>query len=141
MLCAVLSCAAQPPQAADCVSSVRMTGPSEGILSLTITPFTGWHIYGQDIPKGGPKPLVFDASASTGIELVGDLTPSSPPQRHFDETFSMNVTYWSKAVTFTQKFKIIDKTNAVVSGFLRFQGCNNETCSPPRKFRFSHPVK
>lgn len=141
MLCAVLTCSAQPPQAAQCTSSVKMTSATQGVLTISLTPFAGWHVYGSDLPKGGPKPLQFDASTSTGIVLDGDLTPSVKPEKHYDDAFSMDVTYWAKPVTFTQKFTVTDKSNAQVSGFLRYQGCNNETCSPPKKFRFSHPVK
>ncbi len=135
-----LGVVAQPPQAATCSSTVKMLDDIHGELIITITPNIGWHIYGPDIAKGGPKPLQFDASTSTGVSLDGDFTPSSKPQSHFDETFSMDVTYWTGKVILTQKFTITDKSNAAVSGFVRYQGCNNETCSPPKKFRFNHSI-
>lgn len=140
MLVAVAANAQMQP-AATCSSTVKMTSDTEGVLTITIAPSSGWHIYGRDIPKGGPKPLKFDFSDSEGVTFVGAPTESASPERHHDSSFDMDLTYWSRPVTFTQKFKVAGSNSSTIKGFVQYQGCNDETCAPPKKFKFSHTIK
>lgn len=132
---------AQAPVAAQCNYDVKMTSKTEGVIEIKVTPSPGWHIYAFDVAKGGPRPMKLDLSASQGIELIGDVSVSKKPSIVYDKSFEMDVTYWSVPVIVSQRFKLISGDGAVVSGFLQYQGCNDETCSPPRKFKFSHIVK
>lgn len=118
-----------------------MTSDTEGVLTITIAPASGWHIYGSDLPKGGPKPLKFDFADSEGVTFVGAPTESIAPEKHHDSSFDMDVTYWRRPVTFTQKFKVNNPTSSTIKGFVQYQGCNDETCAPPKKFKFSHTIK
>lgn len=137
-----ISAIAQSPQqqAATVTSSIKMTSSTEGVLIININPSKGWHIYSAGIAKGGPRPLKFDVSQSTGIKLVEDLKFSINPEKHFDRAFNMDVSYWSSPVTLEQKFKLDDANSHIIVGYIQYQGCNDESCSPPKKYKFSHEI-
>lgn len=130
----------QAPQAASCTAKIETTGDDEGVVTLTVTPNAGWHIYGFDIPKGGPKAMKIDFTESTGIELIGKPTVSQQAEKHFDKSFDMEVSYWSKPVVIKQRFKLSGASSGTIKGYLQYQGCNDETCAPPKKFKFSFGV-
>lgn len=83
--------------------------------------------------------MIFDFSESVGVELIGETAPSVSPQRSHDDTFDLDLDYWSAKVVFKQKFRVTG-SNAVIKGTVRYQGCNDETCAPPAKYKFSHAV-
>lgn len=122
-------------------SNVKMTSATEGEIILKVTIANGWHLYGMTLPKGGPKPTVFDFSASKGIKLIGSIKASQKPISKFDTMFNLKLTYWTGTVTFRQKFKVTNATNASAAGAVTYMGCNDNTCSPPAKYTFSKAVK
>lgn len=129
ILFAAISMSAQKP--IKWRSSVKMTSKTEGVITIKAIISTGWHLYGTNIPSGGPKATKFDFSASKGIKLVGGVVPSIKPKNVYDNTFGINLNWWDKTVTFTQKFKLTGKGNAKVIGSITYMGCNNQTCLPP----------
>lgn len=121
-------------------SNVKMTSATQGEIILKVTIADGWHLYGMNLPKGGPKPTAFDFSASKGIKLVGGVTASSKPISKMDKMFNLNLSYWVGNVTFRQKFKVTNAADAFVDGKVSYMGCNDKTCSPPKTFKFSKKV-
>lgn len=112
-------------------SSVKMTSNTEGVITMKAVITSGWHLYGTNIPSGGPKATKFDFSSSTGIKLIGGVVPSIKPKNVYDNTFGINLNWWDKTVTFTQKFKLTNKSSAKVVGTISYMGCNDQTCLPP----------
>lgn len=112
-------------------SSIKMTSQTEGIITMKAVIEKGWHLYGTNIPSGGPKATKFDLSQSVGVKLVGNVTPSFAPKNVLDNTFGIKLNWWDQTVTFTQKFKLTGKPNAKIIGSISFMGCNDETCLPP----------
>lgn len=117
-------------------SSVAMTNATEGVITMKAIVQPGWHLYGVDLPKGGPKSTTFDFSQSTDIELTGKITPSVKPTTTFDQMFQLELNWWETTVTFTQAFKVTGKSPNI-KGVITYMGCNNETCTPPRKENIS----
>ena len=66
----------------------------------------GWHLYDTYLPEGGPIATTFVFEDSTFFEFVGEIQKNPQPVIHFDETFQMNVGYFSDAVVLTQKIKM-----------------------------------
>lgn len=130
---------AQAPQAAICSTSVKMISAEEGEITVVVKPNAGWHIYSFDVPKGGPRPMKFVVETSEGIKLIGKPKVSVSPEIHHDAAFDMEVSFWSKPVTVTQRFKILSD-ECQLSGYLEYQGCNGDTCAPPKKIKFSHKL-
>lgn len=121
-------------------ANVKMTGKTQGEIIVKVDVVPGWHLYGMDLPKGGPKPTVFDFSKSTGVKLVGKVTPNVKPVSKDDKMFNLRLTYWTGSVTFRQKFKVTDSSKAHINGAVTYMGCNDETCAPPSTFKISKPV-
>ncbi len=117
---------------------VKMTSPTEGTVTVKALLSDGWHLYGFDMPKGGPKPTTFDFSESTGIKLVGEPEPSVKPVMKDDKQFGEKLSQWESNVTFVQRFKLTGKGGVVKLG-IRYMGCNDATCMPPRTENFSTP--
>lgn len=129
ILFSVVSMSAQKP--IKWRSSVKMTSKTEGVITIRAIIQQGWHLYGTNLPQGGPKATKFDFSSSKGIELVGQVTPSVNPKTVFDKSFGLNLNWWEQSLTFTQKFKVTDKSIAEIIGSVSYMGCNDETCLPP----------
>lgn len=112
-------------------SSAKMISQTEGELIIKAKIEPGWHLYGTQIPSGGPKATKFDFSKSIGVAFVGSITPSIAPEFVHDKTFDMKLNWWDKNVVFIQKFKLTAKTGAKIVGSISYMGCNNQTCLPP----------
>lgn len=119
-----------------------MTNATEGIVTVKAIIQSGWHLYGFDLPKGGPKSTSFDFSGSSGIELIGAVNPSIKPVEVFDNMFQLMLNWWDSNVTFTQRFKATGE-KPTIKGVITYMGCNEQTCTPPRKenITLTIPVK
>lgn len=125
------------PSAATWSAKIEMTGKSAGKLILTMTPSKGWHIYGFDMEPGGPKAMTANFDKSTGVKFKGDFKASVAPVKAHDEVFGTDVTYWSGKVVLTREFTVTDSKNAKIEGEVGYQGCNDETCTAPQRYKVS----
>lgn len=116
--------------------SVRMTSATEGVVTFTARIDKGWHVYGLDIPKGGPKPTSFNFDKSTGIATVGKMSVSPKPVKVFDKAFDMELSWWAGKAVFSQKFKVTDPASAHMVVTLRYMACNDTNCMPPKRQTF-----
>lgn len=125
---------AQMPVAARWNCRAKMTSEKEGVVVMKMDVADGWHVYGTVLPDGGPRPMAFDLSQSVGVVFIGDPVPSKAPLNKFDDAFDMNVQYWDSSVVFEQKFRF-DSSSDVhrIIGTVQYQGCNGQTCAPPKK--------
>ena len=55
---------------------VKTTGADTGTVTFKALVTPGWHLYGLDIPEGGPKATSFDLSGSAGIKFTGPVSPT-----------------------------------------------------------------
>ena len=86
-------------------TAVKMTDATNGVVTFTATIDAGWHVYGTNIPNGGPQPTAVKWN-NEGVKLVGGLTPNKPAHKQHDDTFDMDLSWWSGSVTLTQKFTV-----------------------------------
>lgn len=132
----------QAPVAARWSCKAKMLSVKEGEVIMKMNVSDGWHVYGPEIPEGGPRPMRFDLSRSEGVVLTGDPVPSKDPSDEFDKAFGMKVQYWDSPVTFRQKFRLADGARSPkIIGVIEYQGCNGQTCSPPKKQEVNIIVK
>lgn len=118
--------------AATCVTRIEMTGTDKGKLIITITPTKGWHVYGFDIAKGGPKAMTLNLDKSTGVKFTSDVKYSVKPVQEYDDTFGMEVSYWDTKVELTREFVVTGNPDAAkLIGTITYQGCNGTTCNMP----------
>jgi len=102
----------------------------------------GWHLYGTEIPAGGPYPTSISIDEVKGATPVGNFhTINSKVHKEFDKIFEMNVTYYDTKATFVQHFKVTDKASFALKGDIRAQACNDTECTPPLPIDFNFTAK
>lgn len=98
---------------------------------------SGWHLYDTDLPEGGPIATALVFEDSTLFDFVGTIIKEPQPVINFDETFQMNVGYFSGQAILTQKIKLKSSDPAEINGYVIFMSCNDESCTPPEESKFS----
>lgn len=97
-----------------------------------------WHVYSLTPVKDGPNPTTFTFTPNADYELVGKPTESKPI-KEFDKVFEMNVQYFVKTATFTQRIKLKSDKKITIKGKYEYQACTEEKCifPPADVFEFS----
>ena len=116
-------------------SAIKMTDATNGVVTFTATVDAGWHVYGTQLPSGGPEPTSVQWN-NQGVKLVGGLTPSKAAHKQHDETFDMDLSWWTGSVTLSQKFTVTAKEYKI-EGSIRYMACDDENCTPPKSESFS----
>lgn len=117
--------------------SVEDKSPTEKVLVFTATVKDPWHLYGTELPKGGPTPTHLLVDKIEGAELVGGLTSTQKPIEKYDPNFEMTLRFFSGKVTFRQKIRITDPKKFAFVGAIRYMACNDEQCLPPANWEFT----
>jgi thiol:disulfide interchange protein len=89
-----------------------------------------WHLYGLNIPEGGPIPTSISFSGMKGFGLIGKPTQSPKPEIVDDKIFNMELELHSGQVTFTQRIRKTQTDSIIVAGNLEFMTCSDIQCVP-----------
>ena len=110
-------------------------------VHITAKVESGWHIYSQTTPEGGPIPTSIAFTRNPLLSFDGTAKESGKMEQHFEELFGVDVKQFSNKVDFIQvvKLKVNAKTN--VSGTIEFMTCNDHECLPPKTEKFSILLK
>lgn len=132
---------AAPPSNVNWSVTVDSLSPREGRIVWTAVINEGWHIYGDEMPSlpdtPMPNPTSFETDAVEGLTFTSPLTPSRPASKHYDDVLKLNLPWWDGTVAFSRDFRLDDGVNAVaIKGTVRYMACNNNSCTPPAKYRF-----
>lgn len=119
-------------------SSIIMTSSTDGEIRFKATVKNGWHLYGMNLPTGGPRSTSIAFNEISGAKLVGEPIPDVKPQEGVDEVFNLKLSWWDSDVTLTQKF-VLDKdtSSCNFNGDISFQACNSSTCISPTQTPFN----
>lgn len=120
--------------------TVKMTSPTQGVATFKARLQPGWHLYGLDLPKGGPKPTAINLEGSRGVEFLTPLKADREPVKVHDAMFGIDLTWWDSDIALRRTFKVTDPAGARIAGTIEFMGCNDQTCLPPSTFKFDKPV-
>ena len=112
--------------------SVKQINDDEALLNAIATIDDTWHLYGQNFETGGPIPMVFKFEDSKNYKKTGKVAEWPKPHIEQDDIFMIEVQYFEKKVTFSQKIKILSKEDFKVNGTLEGQACTDATgmCVP-----------
>lgn len=121
-------------------TAVEQNSADGAIIRYSAKIESGWHLYGLHLPDGGPNSTAFVLSLPEGVRALGEPTPSRQPVEKFDQIFSLKLQWWDSDVYFTQKLEITDGKAHEISGYIYFQGCNDQSCISPTKSPFSITV-
>ncbi|PRD50743.1 sugar transporter [Sphingobacterium gobiense] len=111
----------------------------EAVVFIKANIDNGWHIYGLQVPDGGPISTAFTFSPSNNYSLNGKVAAPAPKSK-FEKDFDMNVPYYTKEVIFQQKVKL-KNGQPVVKGVVEFMVCDSERCLPPDEYAFTVTIK
>ena len=121
--------------------SVEDKSPTEKVIVFSATIKGDWHLYGTELPSGGPTPTSLIVDKISGAQLVGKLTASKKPIEKHDPNFDMTLRFYSGQVSFRQTLRITDPKAFAFSGAIRYMVCNDEQCLPPTNWDFTIALK
>lgn len=121
--------------------SVEDKSPTEKVIVFSATLKGDWHLYGTELPSGGPTPTQLVVDKLSGAELVGKLTASKKPIEKHDPNFDMTLRFFTGQVSFRQTLRITDPKAFAFEGAIRYMVCDDEMCLPPTNWDFNIAVK
>lgn len=140
LLCCVLGMSAEIQKPVTWSFSNKQVSETEFDLVLTANIDNSWHLYSQFIGEGGPVPTSFKFKPSPDYTLVGKVRESPKPKKIFEKVFEMEVAFFEKKATFTQKIRL-KVPAAKIKGTLTFMVCDDSQCLPPEDIDFSFDLK
>ena len=107
-------------------------------LRMSATPPSGWHIYSQTTPDGGPIPTEFKFT-NNALLTVTDKKPKEEGKlvTYFDKNFKVDVKYFEGKVDFVKTVTVKGKIKTNISGTVESMICNDRTCMPPTTEKFN----
>lgn len=99
-----------------------------------------WHLYSQNIPKGGPEPTSFIFEGSSDYMKRGN-TSEGPGHEAHDKTFNMRIKYFAKTADFKQRIRVKNKNPFKVNAVVEFMVCNDIQCLPSKEVDLVFDVK
>ena len=112
----------------------------EAVVFIKATIQSGWHIYAQNVPDGGPFSTTFAFKNSKDFSLNGKPVENVKAKSKYEDVFKMNVPYFNNEVIFQQKVKLNGK-QATVSGTVEYMACDKNQCLPPDEYNFTVTIK
>lgn len=106
-------------------------------LHMTATPPTGWHVYSQNTPDGGPIPTTFTFNNNALTTLTGKVKEVGKTVKYFDKNFKVNVIYFEGKADFVQVVTVKGKIKTNISGEIESMICNDKICMPPNTEKFN----
>ena len=116
---------------------LKATGNTTADVLIRATIDEGWHLYGLNLPKGGPQPTSIVFQTLENAKKVGDIKAPSNLLKQFDVNFDMELNWYSKEALFIQKISFTDLSQVRIKGYVEFMVCNDESCLPPTKSAFT----
>ncbi len=110
-------------------------------IHLTAAVESGWHIYSQSTPEGGPVPTSISYSKNPLLTIQGEAKEVGKLEKHFEKLFGVEVLQFSKKVDFIQVIKLKTNAKTNVTGKIEFMVCNDEVCQPPKSVPFTILIK
>jgi len=111
-----------------------MTSDTEGQIIISADIDKGWHLYGFNLPDGGPQSTQITFTQVDGATLTGDIIPSVAPVEKVDMIYALKLRWWDTDVDFIQHFRLDPGSNGcTVVGQITYQTCSEKSCIPPAK--------
>ena len=119
--------------------SQQITDDGKKIVTVSITAriISGWHLYDQNLPKGGPVPLTFHTDKLVGAKALGGFKANKKPKSYIDDIFNVEVREFDGSVTFSQRLEITDAKAFAYEGYLKGQACQDNCVQVDYDFNFS----
>ncbi|MDE1205720.1 protein-disulfide reductase DsbD domain-containing protein [Tenacibaculum larymnensis] len=120
-------------------TSVKKISDKEAELVATATIQKDWHLYSQEIPKGGPIPTLFTFEGDTKYLKKGN-TKEEAGHVVNDPVFEMKIKYFDTKATFTQRIRLKTTEKFIVKGAVEYMVCTGMNCLPPKEVELTFNV-
>lgn len=111
-------------------TKVEQISDSEYELTMEAFIDSGWHLYAQEIPEGGPIATEFILEGEgTAFELVGSVKEGEG-HTEFDQIFEMEIKYFEDYAQFKQRIRFSDQP-LNIQGYVSYMVCDDSRCLPP----------
>ncbi len=101
-------------------------GTVELVFKATIS--KPWHMYGLNIPEGGPIPASIHFNDTNGFVIAGVPVQEPAPELVDDKIFNMRLELHSGEVTFRQRIRKTSPGEIEVSGTIEYMTCSDMQC-------------
>lgn len=119
----------------------KKTGAGEYEVHLTATILSGWHIYSQTTPAGGPVPTSVSFTKNPLVTFNGSISENGKMEQKHEAIFGVDVKQFSGKVVFVQKIKLISQVKTSISGQVEYMVCDDKQCLPPATVPFTLQLK
>lgn len=120
-------------------TSVKKISDKESELIVTATLQKEWHIYSQEIPKGGPIPTLFTFTGDQRYMKKGN-TKEGEGITVDDKMFDMKIKYFDDKAIFKQRIRLKTQEKFTIKGTVEYMVCSGENCLPPKEVDLSFNV-
>lgn len=87
-----------------------------------------WHMYGLNIPEGGPIPTTISFYDTTGFVIVGKPDQKPEPEIVDDPIFDMQLELFDGVVIYSQLIRKTSADSIIISGILEYMTCSDMQC-------------
>ena len=101
----------------------------------------GWHMYGLNMPDGGPYPVSFNYDDTTGFKISYRPIAVIKPVEKFDDVLGMKLETLEENGLFKHRIKRLTHKEFKIPGFVEYMACNDKTCTPPLEQEFTFIIK
>lgn len=113
-------------------TSVEKVSETEYKLISTAKIDTGWHLYSQTVPDGGPNSTNFTYEGNVNYLKKGNTKEEKGPIID-DPVFGMKIKYFEHKATFRQRIKLKSKEVFNVNAVVEFTVCDDMQCLAPKE--------
>ena len=110
-------------------------------VHMTASIESGWHLYSQTTPEGGPVATTIEFSKNPLLTIDGSAKEVGKLEQRHEELFGVDVKQFSHKVDFVQKIKIRGNAKTSLNGSIEFMTCDDRQCLPPATQKFSIALK
>jgi len=121
-------------------TAVEKVSDTEYKLIATATIESGWHLYSQTVPDGGPIPTSFSFEGNSNYLKKGNTTEGKG-HTIMDPIFEMQITYFDTKADFEQRIRVKGDVPFKVEGIVEFMVCDDSRCLPPTEVDLVFNVK
>ena len=111
-------------------TTVKKLSDTEYNLISTATIESGWHLYAQEVPEGGPIATTFTFGASKDAFEFNGKTSEPEGRTEYDSIFRMPIKFFEKSAIFIQKVQVSGNPSSL-NATVEFMACDDTRCLPP----------
>jgi len=108
-------------------TKVEKISNTEYDLIFIATIESNYHLYSQNVPDDGPRPIDFIFEKNEKFELIGN-TKEEEGNTVYDTTFEMKIKYFDTKASFKQRVKVKNSSAFKILGEIEFMTCNDSNC-------------